>query len=174
MADKAHVSSTEAIADFRAALLVYGAKMRPLLDDASDSVSRTREWLRVDRRVHWENRMKQSAAALTEAQQAVFSAELARLRPPSAAELAAVQRHRRDMSEAEEKLRILKKILLSYDKETMTRLKQVDQLRFMVTVELPKAARHLEALLASLDAYAETSRPKPEPGPAQAKPEESA
>ncbi|MGV3774628.1 MAG: hypothetical protein ACO1QB_17140 [Verrucomicrobiales bacterium] len=163
MSNQANVSSTEAIADFRSALLVYAAKMRPMLDDSGDYVTRTREWMRVEKRIYWENQMRQTSAKLNEAQQNVFSAELSRLRPPSAAELAAVQRLKRDFHHAEDKLRNLKKVLMNYDRVVLPRAKQEEQLRAWLTVELPKAARHLEKLLATLEAYAESHKPAPAP-----------
>lgn len=158
-ANKADVSSTQAIADFRSALLVYSSKLRPVLDDATDYVNRIRESLKGERRMYWENQLKHNTLRLKEAQQAVFSAELSKLRAPSAAELAAVQRFKRDLGIAEEKLRMLKKVLLNYDKETQPRLKPVEHLRGYVAVEIPKAAQHLDRLLEILDSYAQGSPP---------------
>jgi len=51
--ESANVSSTEAIERFRARLIVYRDKVKPLLADAADEVSRTREWL-SERRRFWE------------------------------------------------------------------------------------------------------------------------
>ena len=48
MADRAHVSSVDTIEAFRANLIAYLAKARPLLEDAADEVSRTRQWLAGD------------------------------------------------------------------------------------------------------------------------------
>ena len=45
MPGEANVKSIDAIERFRAALLVYAAKAKPLLDDANDEVARTRVWL---------------------------------------------------------------------------------------------------------------------------------
>ena len=76
----AHVTSTEAIAAFRASLIVYLSKARPVLEDACDEVSRTRQWLQFDRRPHWENQLRRRTRDLENAQQALYSARLANLR----------------------------------------------------------------------------------------------
>lgn len=153
MADHAEVTSIDAIADFRTALLIYISKVRPLLDDAADEVSRTREWLRVGQRVHWENQVRARTRALTDAQQALFSAELARLRPPSSAELAAVHQAKRALSEAEEKLRTVKRLSGTFEREALPRVKQVENLRSVVATDLQGAVHYLDRIVISLERY---------------------
>src|SRR3954467_13567039 len=106
MPEKAHVSSIDAIESFRAALLIYLSKTRPVLDDASGEVVRTREWLRNDRRLFWQDQVRRRTRDLEQAQQALFSAELANLRAPSSSEVFAVQRSKRALQQAEEKLKV--------------------------------------------------------------------
>ena len=50
MAERAQVTSIEALDTFRASLLVYLTKARPVLDEVSADVQRTRNWLEVERR----------------------------------------------------------------------------------------------------------------------------
>src|SRR5207248_10353360 len=95
MAERAHVTSVDAIESFRAALIAYLGKARPLLEDASDEVSRTRQWLESDRRVFWENQVRRRTKILQEAQQAVFSARLSNLRETTTAEQVARSEERR-------------------------------------------------------------------------------
>ena len=163
--DRADVSSSQAIADFRSALLVYISKVRPLLDDASDEVLRAREWLRVTQRVHWENQIRARTRALNEAQQALFSAELAKLRPPSSAEVQEVHKAKRHLAEAEEKLRITKRLASSFEKEALPRAKQIETLRGLAATELGEGARFLERILEALDRYG-----PPGPAPKEASP----
>jgi hypothetical protein len=153
MNEQAEVSSIDAIADFRNALLIYISKVRPLLDDASDEVLRTREWLRVTQRVHWENQVRLRARDLADAQQALFSAELAKLRAPSSAELSAVQKARRALAFAEEKRRIVKRLVSTFEKEALPRLKQIEGLRSVVASDLMHGARFLERIVDALDRY---------------------
>jgi hypothetical protein len=153
MSDQAEVTSIDAIADFRTALLIYISKVRPLLDDSADEVFRTREWLRTSQRIHWENQVRSKTRELSDAQQALFSAELAKLRPPSSAEVMAVQKAKRALDTAEEKLRTIKKLASSFEKEAVPRLKQVENLRSAVGTDLQEAAHFLERIVGTLDRY---------------------
>jgi len=153
MSDQAEVTSIDAIADFRTALLIYISKVRPLLDDTADEVFRTREWLRTTQRIHWENQVRSRTRELSDAQQALFSAELAKLRPPSSAEIMAVQKAKRALDAAEEKLRTIKKLASSFEKEAVPRLKQVENLRSAVATDLQDAAHFLDRIVGTLDQY---------------------
>jgi hypothetical protein len=160
--DRAEVSSTQAIADFRATLLVYISKVRPLLDDVSEEVVRTREWLTVTARVRWENQIRVRSRALEDAQQALFSAEISKLRAPSSAEVQAVHQAKRSLAEAEEKLRTVKRLASSFEKESLPRTKQIETLRGLVTNELGEGAAFLDRILEALDRYAATGTSNPE------------
>jgi hypothetical protein len=154
MPEKAHVSSIDAIESFRAALLIYLNKARPVLDDACGEVVRTREWLRSDRRLFWEDQLRRRTRDLEQAQQALFSAEIANLRAPSTSELLAVQRTKRSVQVAQEKLKIIKRWTRDLDNRVEPLVKQLEQLRGVLSQELPKAAAHLSQVQKSLDAYA--------------------
>lgn len=154
MAERAHVTSVDAIESFRAHLIAYLGKARPLLEDASDEVSRTRQWLESDRRVFWENQVRRRTKILQEAQQAVFSARLSNLRETTTAEQVAVQRAKRALNEAEEKLRIVKKWALEFDHRADPLVKQLESLRTMLGNTMPKAVSHLAQVVKTLDAYA--------------------
>src|ERR1041384_6295544 len=128
----ANVTSSEAIEACRAALLVYLSKTRPILDDTSDDVSRTREWIETDRRLHWENEVRRRAKALEAAQQALYSARLSDLRDVTTAEQNAVNRARRALAEAEEKLRLVKRWTVEFDRRAAPLAKQLEQVRTML------------------------------------------
>jgi hypothetical protein len=153
MTDRAEVTSIDAIADFRSALLIYISKVRPLLDDSTDEVSRTRDWLRVTQRLYWENQIRIRTRELADAQQALFSAELAKLRPATSAEVVAVQKARRALAAAEEKLRLLKHATSTFEKEAVPRLKQIENLRTVVATDLQEAVHFLDRIVGALDRY---------------------
>ncbi len=159
MPDRAHVTSTEAIESFRAALINYLGKVRPILEDASDEARRTRDWLQADRRIHWENEVRRRARKVEEAEQAVFSAGLSNLREVSSAERAAVLRAKRALAEAEEKLRLVKRWQAGFDHQAQPLLKELDQLRNLLGQDMPKAAAHLAQVIRKLDVY--TGEPAP-------------
>src|SRR5690349_20703264 len=95
MPDRAHVTSVEAIELFRANLIAFLGKSRPVLEDACDEVFRARNWLQQDRRTHWENQLRRRRKLLEEAQQAFFAARVGSLRDATSAEANAVNRAKR-------------------------------------------------------------------------------
>ncbi len=151
---RAQVTNTDAIASFRASVIVYLGKARPLLKDACDEVVRARQWLQQDRRMHWENQVRRRTRELENANQALYSSRLSNLREVTTAEQAAVLRAKRSLTEAEEKLRLVKRWTLEFDQRVGPLVKQLEQLRTMLSNDMPKAAIHLAQVLKTLEAYA--------------------
>jgi len=170
MAEKAHVSSSEAIEAFRASLIAYVGKTRPILEDGADEVSRTRQWLENDRRIHWENQLRRRTKTLEEAQQALFSSRLSNLRETTSAEQQAVNRAKRAVAEAEEKLKVVKRWTRDFDNHVDPLVKQLEGLRTMLANTMPKAAAYIVQTVKAIDAYvgvapvgAASVAPTPEP-----------
>lgn len=159
MADRAHVTSVEAIEAFRAALIVYLTKVRPVMEDACDEVARTRQWLQYDRRLHWENEVRRRTKTLEAAQQELFGARLSNLREPNAIQQAAVQRAKRALAEAEEKLRMVKRWTLEFETRAEPLVKELEHLRTLLANDLPKAAAKLALTVRALDAYTGVALP---------------
>ena len=154
MATNANVTSVESIDAFRAALLVYLSKARPVLEDACDEASRTRQWLQQAQRVHWENEVRKRTRLLENAQQSLFSANVANLREPGLAEKNAVLRAKRALAEAEDKLKCVKRWTRDFDQQVGPLVKQLEQLRTTLVNDMPKAAVYLSQVVKTLDAYA--------------------
>lgn len=163
MADRAHVSSSEAIDRFRSSLVNYIVKMRPLLEDACDEAFRTREWLQTDRRMHWENELRRRHRALEEAKAALFSAKLSNLRDARAAEVMAVERAKRARTEAEEKLRKIKGWSGEFEQRSQVLVKDLEHVRSLMANEMPKAVAHLVQIIRRVDEYVRVGIP-PAPG----------
>jgi hypothetical protein len=159
MPDQAHVTSSEAIEFFRAALITYAAKARPLLEDACDEVFRTREWLETDRRLHWENQVRRRTRALEEAQAALFSARLSNLRDTRVSEHMTVERAKRSLLEAEEKLKLVKRWALEFDQRAQVLVKDLEHVRSLIATEMPRAAAHLSQIVHRVEAYAGVAKP---------------
>jgi len=154
MAEQAHVSSVDAIEIFRAELIAYLSKTRPIVEDACDEILRTREWIENDRRLYWEQQARRRGRALEDAQQALFSAKLSNLRDVRTAEQMAVTKARRQLEEAHGKLRKVRKWMRDFDHEVQPLLKELEHLRSLLGSDLPKAALHLAQVIKTLDAYA--------------------
>jgi hypothetical protein len=157
MATNANVTSTEAIAAFRSALLVYVSKAKPVLEDACDEVARMRMWLQSSQRVHWENEVRKRTRILENAQQALFSQSIGSLRDPGMAEKMAVTKAKRALVEADEKLQAVKRWNREFDHLAAPMVKHFESLRTALANDMPKAAAQLSNIVRTLDAYANVS-----------------
>jgi len=167
MAAQAQVTSVEALEAFRASLVVYLSKARPTLEGVQAEIFRTRAWLQTEQRTHWENQVRRRALELHEAQQALFSAQLSRLREATAAEQMAVQHAKRALEQAEAKLKTVKRWSREYDARVGPPAKQLEHLRDLLTQDLPRAIAFLAQAVKTLDAYAGIA---PAPGAAAPEP----
>jgi hypothetical protein len=161
MPDRAKVTSLEVIESFRAKLIVYREKAARVLDEISDEVTRTRSWLEQDRPAYWQNQMRRCARDLEAAQQELFSARLSGLRDASYAQQAAVQRLRREIRDAEEKLKMVKQWQRQYDTRVESPARQVEKLRHFLGHDVNRALAYLNETLKNLTAYTELSPTAP-------------
>ena len=165
MSQQANVSSIDAIAAFRARLLVYLTKARPAVEEVSSEIMRTRLWLQNDQRLHWEGQARQRAKKLEQAQHELYSSRIAKLRETSTAEQTAVNKAKRALDEAEAKLRTIKLWSRDFASRVDPLVKQLEKLHTFLAHDMLRATAHLAALLKSLDAYANTGLPAaPAPG----------
>jgi hypothetical protein len=171
MGERAHVSSLEVLESFRAALIVYLSKARPALEEAVAGVGRVRGWIEDEQRTRWENQMRVRSRALDEAQQALFSARIGNLRHDTMAEQMVVQKAKRAVQEAEDKLRTIKRWVRDFDGRTQPLVKQIEKLQTVLTNDMVKATAFLNQAVDTLAAYAEVQAPAapPSAGPAGGK-----
>ncbi len=153
MADKAQITSVEAIEAFRAKLIVYLSQVRPAVDEVSNEMARTRQWLQSDQRGVWERELRLRGRRLEEAKQELFNATLSKFQQSSGLQLMAVQRAQRAVHEAEAKLGMLKKWERELDHRTAPLLKQTEQTQGFLTTDMARAIAYLEQVLRALDAY---------------------
>lgn len=174
MAQKAHVTSLEALETFRAQLVIYLSQARPALDEVSADVLRARMWLEDEQRVHWEGQMRRRTKDLEQAQQALFSARLGILRKESAAEQFAVHRAKAAVAEADEKLRTIKRWAREFDGRVQPLVKQTEKLHTVFSNDMVQALAYLTQVIKTLASYAETKLPNQistPPGPLSTGPE---
>ncbi len=155
----ANITSIEALDAFRAALVLYLNKARPTLDEINSEVVRLRVWLESDRRMYWEKQVRRCALKLEEAKQAVFSAEMSRLRESTSGERTAVTKAQRDLADAEMKLAHVKKWISDFESRVSPLAKQLERLQSFLSSGLPKAHAHLAQSIRALEAYANVTVP---------------
>lgn len=165
MPDKAHVTSVEAIKSFRENVIIYLSKARPVLEEVSGDVLRTRVWLEVEQRNYWESQLKRRARRLEEAKANLFSAKMSSLREVSAAEQSAVHKAKLAVEEAEGKLRIIRQWSRDFENRTQPLLKQMEKLHSVLADDLPNGAAYLADTLNTLEAYASIAAPSASPVP---------
>jgi hypothetical protein len=156
---RAHVTSVEAIEEFRSSLIVYMSKARPTLEEVSDEALRTRLWLENEQRTRWEAEVRRRTRTLEQAQQALFSAGISNLRDASDVEKMAVQRARRALEEAEAKLKMVKQWAREFNNRAEPLTRQLDKLHTFLSNDLLKAGAHLANVIKALDAYADVAPP---------------
>jgi predicted ATPase len=166
MTQKANVTAVDALEAFRAELVLYISKARPTIEEVSGDVLRMRLWLENDQRTYWENQLRRRTRELEQAQQALFSAQIANLREESSAEVNAFHRAKRARDEADDKLRTLKRWNRDFENQVQPLVKQTEKLHTLLTRDLVQAIAYLAQAVTTLDAYAGTPPPSVSPGPA--------
>ncbi len=169
MATHAHVTSVDALGEFRANLIVFRSTAGRALDEVFDEVRRTRQWILSDRRFHWEGEVRRRQKRLDQALQELMGARLSDLRATSAPQQAAVTKARVALREAEEKLRRVKYWARNYDLTVDPLAKRLGGLRSHLEHELPKAVADLANWQRSLEEYSE-KRTTLEAGPVEETP----
>jgi stress response protein YsnF len=159
MADKAQVTSVEAIEAFRAQLVVYLAQMRPTLDEISSEVLHTRSWLQDDRRRHWQQEYRLRSRKLEDARQELFTASISMMGDAKSSQQMDLQRAQRELRLVEEKLVVLKRWDHNLENQTAPLVKQMEQLHAFLTVEMERAVAYLDQAIRALDAYRDVARP---------------
>jgi len=156
MAPAAQVNSVDAIAAFRASLLIYLTKAKPALEQVSAEVQRTRTWVQNSQRTHWEHQLKLRRRKLEEANGELFNARLSQFQDSTLLHTMAVQKAKRAVDEAEAKLAILKKWSREMESRAEPLLKQIEQFHGYLGTELARGAVQLEQIVKTLDAYTDT------------------
>ncbi|MBL9136306.1 MAG: hypothetical protein JNK85_10575 [Verrucomicrobiales bacterium] len=173
MSERAQVRSVEAIDAFRSHLILYLAKVKPVLEEVGADLQRMQLWLESDQRLYWERETHRRARRLEEAQQALLSSRLSGLREASAVEQAAVHRAQRDLEEAREKQRRLKRWSRELGPRTQVLVKQLGTLDSFLAQDMSRAVAWLTEALRALADYSElrvgagpSHRESPEAAPA--------
>jgi hypothetical protein len=169
MADRSHVTSSEAIESFRANLLVYLSKARPAAEEVRNELVRMRVWLETDQRNYWDRELRLLGRRLEQAQAELFAARLSKLQSASAVQEMAVQRLRRKFRDAEDKQQTTRKWSRALNDRTDPLVKEVDGLHSFLTVDMVRAAAYLDQVVKSIEAYADVAPPAPagNSGPAE-------
>lgn len=153
MSDLANVKSIEAIIRFRSALIVFLEKARVTIDDVNDDVKKTRYWLEHDRVPYWKQQIKKRTRKLDEAKHELFTARLSDFTEDTMLQQMAVNRAKRKLYDAMEKLKVVKHWIREFDSVVMPVAKQLVKIDSLLVARMPKGVAHLEETVKLLDAY---------------------
>jgi len=161
MAEGANITSTDAIAAFRAALIIFLGKARPLLEETSGEILRMRQWIENDQRRHWEHQFRMRSRKLEEARAELFTATLSKLQEASSLHYMAVQRAERAVRECEGKLSVIKKWSRDLEERTGPLVKQTDQFQTYLATDMTRAIAYLDDVIRALEAYTSVKQETP-------------
>jgi len=155
MANQARVTSTEALDAFRASLIIFMNKANRAVDDVNDEVRRTRIWLQHDQRVLWESEFRKRTKVLDQAEQELMSVRLTGNHETAMiVRQQAVNKAKRALGEASDKLRRVKAWNQNYDGLADPIVKRLESLRQFLSNDIPKGIAYLVNAQRALDAYA--------------------
>jgi uncharacterized pyridoxal phosphate-containing UPF0001 family protein len=158
MADRAHVTSVDAVESFRASLIVFQSRARVILEEACDEVVRAKMWVQIDRRRYWMAEARRRRQALEKARADLSSARFSQFQESTTLHLMAVQRAERAEREARAKMAVLKKWDRELENRTDPFLKQVTQLQWFMAGDMGRAVAYLAQVVRTLEAYADIAQ----------------
>jgi uncharacterized protein YoxC len=159
MAERAKITSVEALESFQNALVIYLDKARRSMDEISDEVKRTRTWIESDRLVHWKNEVRRRTRTLEMKQQELFSARIGNLAEPTQSHQQAVRKAKQALDEATEKMQVVRRWTREFDNRVDPLARNADKLRDTLTVDMNKAVTSLKQSIESLHKYADVQQP---------------
>ena len=159
MAERAKITSVEALESFHDTLIVYLDKARRALDEIGDEVKRTRAWIDSDRQTHWRGEVRRRTQQLEMKQQELFSARIGNISEPTQMHQQAVRKARKALDEANEKLQAVRHWSREFDIRVEPKARHVEKLRHTLTVDMGKAVLSLKQAIEALHQYANVQRP---------------
>ena len=173
MAERAHITSLDALESFRAHLIIFTTTAHRSLDEVGDQVRRMRLWLQNDQRLHWEGELRKRTRAFDEARQELLGARLQGLRNAISNREANVRLAKQALALAETKLRAVKTWSRDFETSVDPLVKRMQSLRHFLDHDMPKAMAWLVQAQRTLEAYAEGAPPPSSETPAAAAPDPS-
>jgi len=161
MSDGARVISIDVLRQFKASLGEFAEEAGLAISEATSDVQRTVWWLQHDQVSHWQRELKKRNEKLAQAKADLHRAQLASndARTSAVLERKAVAKWERAVTEAEEKIRLVKKWHQAMEREMMLFKAQLGQISGAVAGDIPAAVVRMEKMISSLEAYISIAAP---------------
>lgn len=155
----ANVTNLEALARFRASLVLFLERAGLVLDEASDEVKRTRIWLQSEQRLRLQHERKRRERELEMLEQELFSARLSDLAQKKTGVQMQVNKKRRELRELEDTERKVAAWLRNYDSTVEPEGRKVEKLRHFIDADMARGLSFLDESIRLLQAYADGGEP---------------
>jgi hypothetical protein len=163
MGGSAHITSTDAIREFRAALQQYEADVRDAIEQLLLELRRSLDWVEHDRTRYWTAEARASGDAVVRAQQDLARCEAAvraEDRRSCYEQRMAVEKAKQRLRLCEQKVRAVRRWRVSVQKEADTMHGRLLKLTDFLDTEFPRALAALGRMSAALDKYTERGAPR--------------
>lgn len=177
MTTPAHVTSIEAVHNFRAAFIRFAEEATAAVDTWRQEVLRTQEWIETDRPGYWRQQVRlgfdgiaQARSRLEVAQQRVFDGQ----GPSCIEEKQDLRAAQQRLQFAQEQVRVVRQWAMKLQRESDDFRGRIGHLESALKRDIPRAIAKLQRMAEALDRYAEVAQPNEPPRSTTPKPKAAA
>ena len=167
MSDQVRVSSFEAVAAFRAALIGFIEASSAALSAAESDIRRTLTWLETEQVPHWKKVVREAGQQVEQAKTAYREKALYKdatgARHTAIDELRALRKAEARRDEAERRAQATRRNLRELQRDLTVYQGGIQRFRNMLTGQLPLAAEELTRVIEQLERYVHASPELPAP-----------
>lgn len=157
---KANVKSIQAIAEFRAALLVFENRVLDAMSTMQEQVFQALDYVENDRPRYWRQQVLDAFDAIAEArmqyEQAKIRKETAGNRASLIEEKSAIRDAKERLQNCQQKVEIVRQAGITLHHESDEFMGRMSQLLRLVETDIPKMCGLLTRMVDALEKYAET------------------
>lgn len=160
MAGEANIGDVAALEEFRRALIRFREELGVAIAEADSEIKSTFIWLERDRMLHWRRAVPRHEEELTSAKTALFRKEMQTMgtgqRPSTIDEKKAVERMKRRVEDARERLEFTRRWLVTLERDVSLYKGAMSPVQALYDRELPDAILRLRNMTLALEAYLAT------------------
>lgn len=160
MAGEANITDISALEEFRRALIRFREEIGIAIAEADSEIKSTFIWLERDRVLHWRRAVPRFEEELTSAKSALFRKEMQTMgtgqRPSTIDEKKAVERLKRKVEDARERLEYSRRWLVTLERDVSLFKGAISPIAAVYDRDLPDAILRLRNMTLALEAYLAT------------------